>query len=93
MFGRMSIPLVRRIYPSLIANKIMSVQPLTGPTSLIYYLNFRHSSNLATPAHFYRKAQASLPRLNEDFSEIMRSATRLYVRDQLDSFVDRDKFD
>lgn len=28
MFKRISIPLVRRIYPQLIANKIVSVQPL-----------------------------------------------------------------
>lgn len=44
-FQRISIPLVRRIYPQLIANKIVSVQPLLGPTGLIYYLRFRYSSN------------------------------------------------
>ena len=33
-FKRISIPLVRRIYPQLIANKIVSVQPLLGPTGL-----------------------------------------------------------
>ena len=36
-FKRISIPLVRRIYPQLIANKIVSVQPLLGPTGLVYY--------------------------------------------------------
>lgn len=44
-FKRISIPLVRRIYPQLIANKIVSVQPLLGPTGLVYYLRFRYSSN------------------------------------------------
>lgn len=43
-FKRISIPLVRRIYPSLIANKITSVQPLLEPTGLVYYLRFRYSS-------------------------------------------------
>jgi hypothetical protein len=43
-FKRISIPLVRRIYPQLIANKIVSVQPLLGPTGLVYYLRFRYSS-------------------------------------------------
>lgn len=38
-FKRISVPLVRRIYPQLIANKIVSVQPLLGPTGLIYYLD------------------------------------------------------
>lgn len=44
-FKRISIPLVRRIYPHLIANKIVSVQPLLGPTGLVYYLRFRYASN------------------------------------------------
>lgn len=43
-FKRISIPLVRRIYPQLIANKIVSVQPLLGPTGLVYYLRFRYAS-------------------------------------------------
>lgn len=44
-FKRISIPLVRRIYPQLIANKIVSVQPLLGPAGLVYYLRFRYSTN------------------------------------------------
>ena len=44
-FKRISIPLVRRIYPQLIANKIVSVQPLLGPAGLVYYLRFRYASN------------------------------------------------
>jgi hypothetical protein len=44
-FKRISIPLVRRIYPQLIANKIVSVQPLLGPTGLVYYLRFRYATN------------------------------------------------
>lgn len=47
-FKRIKIPLVRRIYPSLIANKIVSVQPLLGPSSLVYYLRYRYSSNKGT---------------------------------------------
>ncbi len=44
-FKRISIPLVRRIYPQWIANKVVSVQPLLGPTGLVYYLRFRYGSN------------------------------------------------
>lgn len=47
-FKRISIPLVRRIYPSLIANKIVSVQPLAGPSSLVYYLRHKYSQNKGT---------------------------------------------
>jgi hypothetical protein len=34
-----------KVYPSLFANKITSVQPLLGPTGLIYYLKYRYASN------------------------------------------------
>ena len=44
-FKRIQIPLVRRIYPQLLSNKIVSTQPLLGPTGLVYYLRFRYSSN------------------------------------------------
>jgi hypothetical protein len=42
-FKRISIPLIRREYPPLIANKLISVQPLLGPTGLAYYLRFKYS--------------------------------------------------
>ena len=44
-FKRISIPLVRRIYQQLIANKVVSVQPLLGPTGLVYYMRFRYSTD------------------------------------------------
>jgi hypothetical protein len=44
-FKRISIPLVRRVYPSLIANSLVGVQPLSAPSSLVYYLRFRYASN------------------------------------------------
>lgn len=44
-FKRISIPLVRRIFPQLIANKIVSVQPLLGPVGLVYYLRFRYATD------------------------------------------------
>ena len=47
-FDRISIPLIRRIYPQLIASKIVSVQPMTAPSSLSYYLRFKYSSNKGT---------------------------------------------
>lgn len=37
-FQKFSFPLVRRVFPELIANKIVSVQPMEGPVSQIFYL-------------------------------------------------------
>lgn len=45
MFGQIRIPLIRRIYPSLIANDIVKVQPLSSPTGLVYYLRYRYSGD------------------------------------------------
>lgn len=47
-FRKLSIPLVRRIYPQLIADKLVSVQPLAGPTGLVYYLQHKYSQNKGT---------------------------------------------
>jgi hypothetical protein len=44
LFRNVSIPLVRRVYPQLIANKITSVQPLQGPTGLVYYMRFKYAN-------------------------------------------------
>ena len=38
-------PLPPRRFPPLYADKIVSVQPLLGPTGLIYYLRHRYGSN------------------------------------------------
>ena len=43
-FERISIPLARRIYPQLIANTLVGVQPMRGPSPLMdLYLNYRHA--------------------------------------------------
>lgn len=37
-FQKFAFPLVRRIYPDLIANKICGVQPMSAPTTQVFYL-------------------------------------------------------
>jgi len=37
-FQKFSMPLVRRVYPQLIANFIVGVQPMQGPTSQVFYV-------------------------------------------------------
>lgn len=44
-FRRISLPLIKRIYPKLIAEQIVNAQPMTAPTGLIFYLRYRYSSN------------------------------------------------
>jgi len=49
-FQKFAFPLVRRVYPKLIANSIVGVQPMQGPVSQVFYLgNDRaHGSTIQT---------------------------------------------
>jgi hypothetical protein len=37
-FQKFAFPLVRRVFPELIANSLVSVQPMSGPVSQVFYL-------------------------------------------------------
>lgn len=51
------LPMLRRIYPSLIANELLGVQPMSGPTGFIYNLTNRFVGNEANPIDPNVKAQ------------------------------------
>jgi len=42
-FQKFAFPLVRRVFPELIANKVVSVQPMQGPVSQVFYLGYDRS--------------------------------------------------
>jgi hypothetical protein len=42
-FQKFAFPLVRRVFPELIANKIAGVQPMQGPVSQIFYLGYNRT--------------------------------------------------
>ena len=46
-FQKFAFPLVRRVFPELIANKIAGVQPMQGPVSQVFYLG---SDRVTNPA-------------------------------------------
>jgi len=49
-FQKFAFPLVRRVYPELLANKICGVQPMQGPVSQVFYLghNRAHGGTVET---------------------------------------------
>ena len=55
-FQKFAFPLVRRVFPELIFNKIGSVQPMEGPVSQIFYLGSARQSG-ATRDQLYSKYQ------------------------------------
>ena len=42
------MPMLRKVYPALIANELLGVQPLSGPTGFIYCLTNRYVGNAAS---------------------------------------------
>jgi len=49
-FQKFAFPLVRRVYPELIANNIVGVQPMQGPVSQIFYLGNSRSDGVGGAA-------------------------------------------
>jgi hypothetical protein len=43
-FQKFAFPLVRRVFPELIANSIVSVQPMSAPVSQVFYLGAARAS-------------------------------------------------
>ena len=43
-FKKIVMPLTRRIFPNLIANDLVSVQPMSGPVGLAYALRFKYKT-------------------------------------------------
>jgi len=44
-FQKFAFPLVRRVFPELIANKVVGVQPMQGPVSQVFYLGFDRTND------------------------------------------------
>ena len=44
-FAAVAFPIVRRVFAGLIANDLVSVQPMSLPSGLIFFLDFVHSPN------------------------------------------------
>ena len=46
-FQKFAFPLIRRVFPELIANKVCGVQPMQAPVSQVFYLGFDRKGNNA----------------------------------------------
>lgn len=44
-FTKFVFPVLRRVFPTLIANEIVSVQPMTAPIGAIFYLDYIYGTN------------------------------------------------
>ena len=56
-FASVAFPIVRRVFGGLLANDLVSVQPMSLPSGLIFFLDFKYSPNLGTGAATSRFGQ------------------------------------
>ena len=70
-FQKFAFPLVRRVYPKLLANSLVGVQPMQGPVSQVFYLgNSRARNGGATAAN----SQAVFSKFNLTYAGNVASA-------------------
>jgi len=53
-FAAVAFPIVRRVFAGLIANDLVSVQPMSLPSGLIFFLDFTYSGELGTGSQLSR---------------------------------------
>lgn len=49
-FTNVAFPIVRRVFAGLVANEIVSVQPMSLPSGLLFYLDYMYGSNVGGDA-------------------------------------------
>jgi hypothetical protein len=48
-FSNIAFPIVRRVFGGLVANELVSIQPMSLPSGLIFYLDYTYGSNVGAP--------------------------------------------
>ena len=49
-FSNVAFPIVRRVFGGLVANEIVSIQPMSLPSGLLFYLDYTYGSNVGGSA-------------------------------------------
>ena len=59
-FAAVAFPIVRRVFAGLIANDLVSVQPMSLPSGLVFFMDFKHGTDLGLANDKVRKKGESL---------------------------------
>lgn len=51
-FSNIAFPIVRRVFGGLVANELVSIQPMSLPSGLIFYIDYTYGSNVGGAAGF-----------------------------------------
>lgn len=64
LIPKVLFPMIRRVFPNLIANQLVSVQPISAPTGVIYYIIYTFSDtkgNITSNDEYSALPQQQLP--------------------------------
>lgn len=61
-FSNIAFPIVRRVFGGLVANELVSIQPMSLPSGIIMYLDYTFGSNVGTPQGANASLSASYSR-------------------------------
>jgi len=70
-FSAVAFPIVRRVFAGLIANDLVSVQPMSLPSGLIFFLDFRFSPDNGTLPRMGNASDASIYGTNQVGSQVI----------------------
>ena len=59
-FAAVAFPIVRRVFAGLIANDLVSVQPMSLPSGLVFFMDFRRGTNVGSTGHTVFAVSSSL---------------------------------
>ena len=59
--NRVILPVIRRVMPTVIANELVGVQPMTGPVGQIHTLRVRYADTFGAPAPVVAGSEALSP--------------------------------
>lgn len=67
-FSNIAFPIVRRVFGGLVANELVSIQPMSLPSGLIFYLDYTYGSNVGGDADISLNANSTYNTYNRGAS-------------------------
>ena len=88
---KIMLPIVRRVFPNLIANNIISVQPIAAPAGIIFYLKYQMGTERpGNPAGAYSGADYPEFSMYEETAGAMEGYNPYYSTDEIGPFKGAD---
>lgn len=86
-FNKMMFPMIRRTFPELIASELVSVQPMSGPTGMVFHMNYVYDKKEGVITRFFKRFFSKKPAKIE-----VPKNKELLVKKMVDEYADYPSF-